>query len=94
MGSIGRRLGRLERAAGLDAGAERDADREARELITAEALKRVSTEDLNAMAEMLERMPDAAGEEVAIALREEYAEVWDRYEAIWQEVAEEMADGR
>ncbi len=30
----------------------------------------------------------------AAALREEYPEVWGRYEAIWQEVAEEMARGR
>ncbi len=94
MGSVGRRLRRLECRAGLDAATERDADREARDLIASEALKRVSDEDLHVMAEMIERRPDYEAEEVAVVLREEYREVWDRYKAIWHEVAEEMAHGR
>lgn len=94
MGSMKHRIGRLEERAGLDAASERDADREARDLIAAEAIKRVSDEDLDAMAEMIERTTDYEAEEAAVALREEYPEVWDRYEAIWSEVAEEMARGR
>lgn len=92
--SLGRRIGRLERYAGMDADAMREADREARDLIAAEAIRRVSDEDLDVMAEMIGRRPDYEVEEVAVALREEYAEVWDRYEAIWLEVAGEMARGR
>ena len=90
MGSVERRLKRLECRAGLDVAA----DREARDLIASEAIKRVSDEDLDVMAEMIERRPDYEAEGVATALREEYPEVWDRYEAIWREVAEEMAHGR
>ncbi len=90
MGSVERRLRRLECRAGLDAAA----DREARDLIASEAIKRVSDKDLDMMAEMIERRPDYEAEEAAAALREEYREVWDRYEAIWHEVAEEMAHER
>ncbi len=88
MGSIGRRLEALEeRRLGMDDAAER----EARDLIAAEAIKRVSDEDLDVMVEMVERMPGAGGEEIAAALREKYRAVWDRYEATCREVAQEMA---
>lgn len=90
MRGMRRRVRRLEKCAVLDAAAVREAS----ELVAAEALKRVSNEDLDAMAEMLERRPDATGsEEAAIVLREEHPEVWGRYEEIWREVAEEMARG-
>ncbi len=62
MGSIEHRIGRLERCAGLDAAAAQEADREARDRIASEAIKRVSDEDLHVMAEMIERKPNYEAE--------------------------------
>ncbi len=71
MGRIEHRIDRLERRSGLDAATVR----EARDLRAAEAIKRVSDEDLRTMAEMIERRPDYEAEETAVALRDEHPEL-------------------
>ncbi len=82
MGSIEKRLGRLEeRSCGLAADEE--------ERVQRETLRRLSTEDLRTLAEYLRRAAEGVGEPT-----EEEEEVLHRYEAIRREVAEEMARGR
>ncbi len=95
MGSVGRRLRRLECHAGLDAATERDADREARDLMT-EALKRVSDEDLGIMGDFAKqaRRRGEGGMEWAEALKGHHPELWGRFEDLYQETEEELAHGR
>jgi hypothetical protein len=66
---------------------------EAAALANTEALKRVGDEDLDVMAETIERMPDATGEEVARVLQEEHPAVWRRYDELYREAAEDLARG-
>ncbi len=85
MGGLERRLRYLEKRAGMDA-----ADlAEAANLVVTEALTRVTTEDLRVMAAVAERELDG-DEEWARVLAEEAPEVWRRFEAL----CEEVADGR
>ncbi|MDP9485315.1 MAG: hypothetical protein M3Q49_05905 [Actinomycetota bacterium] len=88
--SVRRRLERLERAAVSDGSPARGAG----DPISKEALKRVTDEDLYAMAELLEGMTDATGEEPEAAMREEHRAALRRYGEIYREVAGEMASGR
>ncbi len=88
MGSVGRRLARLERRSGLD-----DALlQEAADLAVTEALKRVSDGDLDAFAAVAERMPDVSGEEFSGVVREEHPEAWRRFEALCEEVVVETLE--
>ena len=60
--SLGRRIGRLERDAGLDA----DVMQEACERIASEATKRVSDEDLRVMVGVIRRMRGSEAAEVEV----------------------------
>ena len=85
MGGLERRLRCLEKRGGMDA----DDLAEAAGHVVAEALTRVATEDLRVMAAVAERAP-GGDNELARALAEEEPEVWRRFGAI----CEEVADGR
>ncbi len=91
MGSVERRLKRLECNAGLEAAAER----EARDLIMTEALKRVSDEDLGIMGDFAKqaRRRGEGGTEWAEALKGHHPELWGRFEDLYRETGEELARG-
>jgi hypothetical protein len=91
MGSIERRLERLENHADMTDARER---REVSELIFAETCARMSTEDLRLMDTLLETMPVGADEEAtARAFMEETPAVWRRFEEHRREVIEELGLG-